>query len=194
MSTAGKVLTVLILLVMVTWIVFLSAVTQLNVNWQQKIIAQDKQLAQASDDLAKAENSFTDLTSATVAEQSNKSRELRELAARIAGIESRQSTVISTLAGVKYQVAGYQVAVQRAETNNTTRKAEKAKATEDLAQKRDIIAKAQALNSELRDELAKLQDEFKQMLAENKTLIDKAAQGRPAPKPASSTGRPSPST
>ena len=42
MSTAGKVLTVLILLVMVGWIIMLSAVTQLNVNWAQKVAAQQK--------------------------------------------------------------------------------------------------------------------------------------------------------
>ncbi len=193
MSTAGKVLTVLILLVMVTWIVMLSAVTQLNVNWQQKIAAQDKQFEKATEDLAKASRSYINLTESTRVEQANKDRDLREIGVRIAAAEAGQSATIESLSRLKYQVAGYQAAVKRAETNNATRKAEKAKATEDLAQKRDLITKAQATNAELRDQLAKLQDEFKQLLADNKTLIDKAAQGRPAPRPASS-GRPSPSS
>ncbi len=193
MSTAGKVLTVLILLVMITWIVMLSAVTQLNVNWQQKIAAQDNQLDQATKDLKTASDGYINLTEKTRVEQDNKARDLREIATRIAAAEARQSASSESLSRIKFQVAGYQAAVKRAETNNATRKAEKDKATEDLAQKREVIAKAQALNAELRDQLAKLQGEFKQLLADNKTLADKAAQARPAPKPASNS-RPSPST
>ncbi len=49
MSTAGKVLTVLILLVMVGWIVMLSAVTQLNVNWHTRIAKQEADLQTAHD-------------------------------------------------------------------------------------------------------------------------------------------------
>src|SRR4051794_38189895 len=40
MSTAGKVLTVLILLVMVVWIVMMSGVSQLNYNYAQKVDTQ----------------------------------------------------------------------------------------------------------------------------------------------------------
>ena len=193
MSTAGKVLTVLILLVMITWIVMISAVTQLNVNWQEKIAAQDKQLKDATDGLTKATRSFLSLTESTRVEQTNKDRDLREVSARITAVEARQSIVTESLARLKFQVAGYDGAVKRAETNNATRKAEKAKLDADLAQKLDLIAKSQAVNADLRGQLSRLQDEFKQLLADNKTMVDKAAQARPTPKPAAST-RPSPAT
>ena len=49
MSTAGKVLTVLVLLVMIGWIIMLSAVTQLNVNWEQRIAKQEDDLQKATE-------------------------------------------------------------------------------------------------------------------------------------------------
>lgn len=193
MSTAGKVLTVLVLLVMIGFVVMLSAVTQLNVNWQQRIAKQDKELEEATTRTVDATKAIIDLTESARAEQTNKDRDLREVEGRILIAERQQSSQREDLSRLQIQLADYLAAVGRAQTNNTTREAEKAKAIDDLAKKRDEIAKSQAVNADLRDQLAKLQDEFKQLLADNKTLIDKAAQGRPAPRPASS-GRPSPSS
>ena len=65
---------------------------------------------------------------------------------------------------------------------------------DDLAKKRDEVAKAQAVNADLREQLARLQDEFKQILADNTSKAEKLLQGRPSPKAASSGRRPSPSS
>ncbi len=193
MSTAGKVLTVLILLVMVAWIVMLSAVTQLNVNWHTRIAKQDADFDSAKTRATKANTDYLDLTEQTRSEQANKDRDLRELQAKIAAAEARQSSKTEDLTRVQIQLADYLAAVGRAEVNLVTRKAEKAKTEEDLAAKRVEIAQKQDENARLRDQLAKLQDDFKRLLSNNSKLLDKDNGDRPAPRPASER-RPSPAS
>lgn len=193
MSTAGKVLTVLILLVMIGWLVILAGVIQTNVDWEQKIGEQEKTLASLQDESNTATRSIANLTESTRVEQDVKDRDVREIQGRIAAAERRQSATSESLSRLKIQVADYLVAVQKAETNLATRKAEKVKGEQDLARRRDEIAKAQAVNGELRDQLARLQDEFKRLLADNVAKADRALKGVPATRPAS-TRRPSPST
>ena len=193
MSTAGKVLTVLILLVMMAWIVMLSAVTQLNVNWHTQIAKQEADLDSAKTRATKANTEYLDLTEQTRADQANKDRDLRELQARIAAAEARQSSKTEDLTRVQIQLTDYLAAVGRAEVNLATRKAEKAKTEENLAAKRIEIAQKQEENARLRDQLAKLQDDFKRLLSNNSKLLNKDNGDRPAPRPASER-RPSPSS
>ncbi len=193
MSTAGKVLTVLILLVMMAWIVMLSAVTQLNVNWQTRIAKAEKDLESAKTRLADNTAKALDLTDKTRAEQAAKDLDLREIQGRTAAAEARQSSKTEDLTRVQIQAAAYQAALQRAEVNLATRTAEKAKTQEDLAAKKVEIAKKQDENNQLRDQLAKLQDDFKRLLTNNAKQLDKDGNDRPTPRSASDR-RPSPSS
>ena len=195
MSTAGKVLTVLILLVMMAWIVMLSAVTQLNVNWQTRIAKVEADLTSAKTRLADNTAKALDLTERTRAEQSSKDLDLREIQGRTAAAEARQSSKTEDLSRIQIQVAAYQAALERAEVNLATRLAERTKTQEDLAAKRVEIAKKQDENNQLRDQLAKLQDDFKRLLTNNAKQLDKDGSGsdRPTPRSASER-RPSPSS
>ena len=186
MSTAGKVLTVLILLVTVAWIVMMSAVAQLNVNWQDKIAKQQAEFERITEESAKAKADHLAFTERARAEQDATDRDLRVHLERIIEAEGRQSSKVEDLTRLKAQVADYQAAVERANTNLATREAEKVKNQDDLAKKRDEIAKAQAVNADLRARLAQLQDEFKRLLAENTAGVNKANSKAPTAKPASS--------
>jgi len=190
MSTAGKVLTVLILLVMIVWLVVLSGVTQLNVNWEEKIAKQDKQLDQLQKDADAAASRLLSLTDQARLKQDETDRELREILGRIATAERRQSDVVEKLSRVKFELAEYLAAVEQANVNKATREAEFAQGEADLVKKKEEIAKAQGLNSDLRDQLAKLQDEFKKILAENTAQVEKAAREGATSRPASSRRTP----
>jgi chromosome segregation ATPase len=189
MSTAGKVLTVLILLVMVLWIVMMSPVSQLNANYGQKVESQQKELEKLTTDVADANKAITTLTEQARVEQDATERDLRLLLSRISAAERRQSSTSEDLSRIKIQLADYLAAVEKAKTNLATREAEKAKGEDDLAKKKDEIAKSQAKNAELRAELAQLQEDFKRLLTEN----TKALQKPPVAKPASNV-RTSPSS
>lgn len=192
MSTAGKVLTVLILLVMVGWIVMLSAVTQLNVNWQAKIISQQKAIQASDDKLAQATTSYRTATEATLVEQAAEDRDLRDIRTRIAYLEARLSIKTEDLSRSQIQVTDYEAAVAQAGTHKTHRLAEHTKAEADLAAKRTEIAQRQEENGQLRDQLARLQDDFKRLLTNNMRQLNRNAD-RPAAQPTSDR-RPSPSS
>jgi chromosome segregation ATPase len=174
MSTAGKVLTVLVLLVTVVWLVMMSAVTQLNVNWQEKITAQQKSLDNATQDFEKARAQGLNVTEQARAQQDETDRELRIRLVKIATAEARQSSRTEDLTRLKAQVADAQVAAETAKGNLATREAELLANQEELAKKRDAITKAKAENADLKSQLVQLQDDFKRLLAENAAKLDKA--------------------
>jgi chromosome segregation ATPase len=192
MSTAGKVLTVLILLVMLGWIVMMSAVTQLNVNWEEKIAAQQKTLDQATEDFTKARDDSYRITEQARSKQDETERELRLKLSKIAGAEARQSSYVEDLSRTKAEVADALSAVEVAKANLATREAEKIKNQENLAKLRDQIAQFKASNADLKSQLGQLQEDFKRLLAENAAKLDKAAK-EGAARPASSV-RESPSS
>lgn len=185
MSTAGKVLTVLILLVMVGWLAVMSAVTQYNVNWQQKLIKQENDIKGAEEGIAKAKAMIFDLTEKTRIKEADTDLELRALQGRIASAERRQSVTSHSLTLLKFELAEYLVAADKAKLNLANREGEKNNLIDVLAKKKDETGKAQAVNADLRDQLAKLQDEFKRLLAENAEQAAKMLKDRPTTKPAS---------
>ena len=191
MSTAGKVLTVLILLAMVGWIVMISAVTQLNVNWQTRIAQQEKDLKGAQEKAVGQNNLALDLTAKTKAEQTAKDRDLREIQGRASATEGRLSVKTEELTRVQFQLVDYKAAVERAKVNQATREAEKVKAQETLDAKLAEVARIQDQNAKLRDQLAKLETDFKRMLADNAKRIGQDGSDRPTPRPASDR-RPAP--
>ncbi len=188
MSTAGKVLTVLILLVMVSWIVMMSGVSQLNANYGQKIQREQAELEKVTADAAKANADYLDVTEKARLEQDLTEREVRDKLAEISRRERRLSSTQEDLTRLKFQLADCEIAATKAKTNLDHREAEKVKDEELLAKKRDEIAKLQALNAEYKTQLAQLQDDFKKLLAENAAKI-KVPVVRPA-----STIRESPSS
>lgn len=192
MSTAGKVLTVLVLLVTVGWIVMLSAVEQLNENWEKKIEAQQQSIDQATEELAKAKDQVLSVTELARVKQDETGREKRVLEVQITAAERERSSKIEDLSRVKAQLNDALKADETSKANLGLREAEKIANQEGLAKKRDEVAKAKAVNADLRTQLAQLQVEFKRILAENAARLAEAAKaGTAIP---ASTGRPSPSS
>ena len=185
MSTAGKVLTVLILLAMFGWLVMMSAVTQLNINWHTKIAQADKGIEDAQKTATEAKARALDLTMRTKAEQTNKDRDLRELQGRIAATEGRLSIKTEDLTRVRFQVADYEAAVERAKAHSGARLAERTKTRTDLDAKRVEIAQKQDENARLRDQLGKLEADFKRLLSNNARQLGKDGVDRPTPRSAS---------
>ena len=192
MSTAGKVLTVLNLLAMAGWLVMMSAATELNKNWSTKIAQTEKSLAEAEQKFTKFKVETVDLTAKTMAEQTSKDRDLRELQGRIGTADGVLSIKTEQRTRAQYQLADYLAAVDRAGVHLNNRKAEKTKTEQDLAAKRVEIGQRQDENAVLRDQLSKLETEFKRALSDNTKRLDNR-NDRPVSRPASDR-RPSPSS
>jgi hypothetical protein len=165
---------------MVGWLVMMSAVSQLNANYGQKIDREQKELEKVTEDAEKATNAYLDTTEKARLEQDLTQRELRLKDGLISSADRRRSLVIGEQEALSYRLKGSLRDAENAKTNLDNREAEKVKDEELLARKKDEIAKAQALNAELKTQLAQLQDEFKKILAENTARLK-----APATKPAS---------
>jgi Na+-transporting methylmalonyl-CoA/oxaloacetate decarboxylase gamma subunit len=192
MSTAGKVLTVLILLVTVVWLVMMSAVTQLNVNWQEKITAQQKSLDQATDDYTRTRAEGLKKIDQARIFQDETLRVVRSKEMRIEAAKALLSSRTEHLTRLKAQLNDSQSSAEVAKANLATREAEKIANQEAEAKIRAEIDKLKTLNTELRTQLAQLQDDFKRLLAENAAELDKISKAGAA-RPASSV-RTSPSS
>jgi len=177
MSTAGKVLVVLVMLVMAGWVVLISAVTQLNENYGEMVAQNDKKLEALSEDVAKTTRDIAAMIEKANREQADMVRDLREVQTRIVAFERHQSAAIENLTRLKFQVASYESALETAKKALETRVAEENQANETLANKKSEIEKAKTVNADLRDQLAKLQDEFKQILSENKSELSAPKSG-----------------
>lgn len=189
MSTAGKVLTVLILLVMLVWVVMLSGVSQLNANYGQKIKREEQQLADVTKEAEEANTAYLTTNEKARLEQDLTSSEIRDKVGDIAKRERRLSTTIEAQTRLALQLQSCLKDAEQAATNLKNREAEKVMDEELLAKKRDEIDKLKAQNAEAKTQLAQLQEQFKKLLAENTAKVK-----APATTPASSIrGRPSPS-
>jgi chromosome segregation ATPase len=177
MSTAGKVLVVLVMLVMAGWVVLISAVAQLNSNYGELVAKNDKTLETLTADVAKTTQDIAATIDKANREQADMVRDLAEVQARIVAFERHQSAAIEGLTRLKLQVANYESALATAVKALETRNAEEAQAKETLANKKAEIEKSKALNADLREQLAKLQDEFKRLLSENTSQLSDPTSG-----------------
>ncbi|WP_435017799.1 hypothetical protein TA3x_005419 [Tundrisphaera sp. TA3] len=174
MSTAGKVLVVLVMLMMAGWMVLLSAVTQLNKNHGEAVAKNQKQLDDVTAEVAKVTQDITTTINKAHLLQADTVRDLREIQGRITAAERHQSATNASLARLKFQVANYESALATAKAALETRIAEETQANEIKAAKLAEIEQAKARNADLREQLARLQSEFKQLLAENAKLVGSA--------------------
>jgi chromosome segregation ATPase len=175
MSTAGKVLVVLVMLMMAGWMVLLSAVTQLNKNYGEVFAKNQKQLDDVTAEVAKVTEQIATTINKAHQEQADAIRDLREIQGRITAAERHQASTNASLARLKFQAA-----LATAKTALETRIAEETQANEAKAAKLAEIEQAKARNADLRDQLGKLQDEFKQLLTENAKALGTSPRANPA--------------
>lgn len=69
MSTAGKVLVVLVLLLLPVWIILVSAVATLNMEWTQALAKQTQQIETLEADVAKNQRAIADFQDKITLEQ-----------------------------------------------------------------------------------------------------------------------------
>jgi len=186
MSTAGKVLVVLVLLLLPVWIILVSTVATLNMEWTQALAKQTTQVATLEGDVAKNTQAIADLQAKISLEQVTSEAEQTVLRARVADVERAKAEAIEIQTGVKVQLAMLQNAVAKAQVARKDRDQEQQNETAGLAAARMTVDELKAANSELLNELTQLRDEFKSLLESNKTVVERVLKSTTR-----RTGRPS---
>src|SRR4051794_848243 len=114
MSTAGKVLVVLVLLLLPVWIILVSTVATLNMEWTQALAKQKQQIATLESDVAKNQRAIADLQDKITLEQLATEEQQTVLRAKLADVERAKAEAIELLTGVKVQLATLNEAVAKA--------------------------------------------------------------------------------
>jgi hypothetical protein len=180
MSTAGKVLVVLVLLVAPIWILMASTVAQLNKNAGEQLEKLKKQVATLESDVSANKKSVVTLKDQIVLEQEAMNRQLAATRAHQADLQKARSEWIEIVSREKYQVAAMQEAAKRAEATRDLRAAEK---VQENAAKQVVEAEVQQLmleHAQLTEQLDKLRGEFKATVDQNRKLMARLKAKKPS--------------
>jgi chromosome segregation ATPase len=187
MSTAGKVLSALVLVMAVAWVLLAAAVTELNRNGAKAVEEQQAKYKELEEDIASAQRSLQQLKDAAHMEQFYTQSDLTKLEVRQADVEKARSHVIEMLTRVKLQIDSLDATVKAAEANKEQRQDDKMSETEAIAKLESEVETLKGQNSELLSRLTSLRDSFKSTLQSNKEMIGRL-QSSSASQPGSSAG------
>ena len=183
MSTAGKVLVVLVLLTIPIWVVLIAGVARLNAENTQaveRLKIQVAKLEAESETMAREVQSLRDDISL---EQIAMDEEQAIIRTKLAEIERIRTQTLEVAERVKLQYEGVLAAEKSALTAKEKRTAEFEAETKGLAEARAEVETRKTENAQMMDELAKLRAEFRTTLASNRKLVDRLLKGGSAPKP-----------
>lgn len=190
MSTAGKVLTVLVLLFSIGWLVLFSAAAQLNQNYGEAIDRDKKAAVAKAEQAVKTSEEAWATRAATVREQEQASLETTLAQQRVSTAKGLLATTLESQGRIRNQLEAMESAVKTAQAARDTRTKEREETETLLAERR---AEVETLTKENADRLARLQDlrtRFQSLLAENTQLVQTlGAMGPAATVPASTVRR-----
>jgi septal ring factor EnvC (AmiA/AmiB activator) len=183
MSTAGKVLSVIVMLALVGWLVLASAVTQLNKEWLQAIDKLDKQIAGTEDErvtgtggligqITDLENKIHKIKADTALEQAKTAQAITVLRTELSDMEKAESETKETLARMQFEVANVTAAEKLATEALALRRKEKADTEKAKADEEALVEKYKGEVGQQFAELEKLRGEFKQTLADTQRRVE----------------------
>ena len=186
MSTAGKVLTVLSVLLMIVWIFLISGVAQLNADASKRVAELKKKAEDLQSETTKAQQDALDTRDAVVKEQEAKDREVRLARIRLSTVERQLTETRELLARLQFQLETYAKALAAAQEDLNLRNQEKADLEKAKADGTALVDRLRGENAERLDQLTKLRDEFQQARQRNVGAVDSLRKGgRPTTQPVS---------
>jgi chromosome segregation ATPase len=175
MSTAGKVLIVVVMLISFVWIVLAAGVSRLNTNSNTKLAELAKKVEELQGQVKERQDEIVSVVTQTSLTQEKIDREFALLRAKQSDLERAKSKIADTLAGVKYEFEILQGTVKNAETDLGHREIELQEETTRLASDRALVDELMADTGKLRDRLASLRKDFQTTYHGNIEMLGKAA-------------------
>jgi chromosome segregation ATPase len=174
MSTAGKVLVVLVTLTTLVWMILASGVGQLNRNGNNALHELDVQLAKAQVDLKQTQIDIVAFRDETSSIQEKVDRDLTMLRARLADVEGVRSQIIDGLARMQYQLFTVEEATKGAQTALEHRNAERQAEEKALADAKAEVQSLMAESSQLTSRLNTLRQTFQTTYKANVEMLGKS--------------------
>ncbi|MHC5542181.1 hypothetical protein ACYOEI_28500 [Singulisphaera rosea] len=193
MSTAGKVLVVLVLLVLPIWIILVASVANLNTEWTMALKKLEGNIKTLEKQVADNEAMSHGLKDQIALAQSTAETNHVVIRSKLAEIERARAETTQIKTAVDVQLDTLKAALASAESTREHRKTE---AQEEEKAKGAALADVERLKGEtnqLMDQLSKLREEFKSTLDANRKLVERLLRGGSTP-PARSASLLSPVT
>ncbi len=171
MSTAGKVLVVLILLSAIVWMILTAGVDQINRNGNQALITLNERVAKLQADVQNVQAELVRAKDQVHVYQEQMDRELAVINDRQNDVQRLASTVNDSLAHVKYELESVNQTLENAKHDKTEREAEVDADKKALAAAHTEFKALQASDEQLRERLASLRKEFKSAISESQKVL-----------------------
>jgi chromosome segregation ATPase len=167
MSTAGKVLIVLVLLTSLVWLVLASGVAQLNTNGNTRLHELTVQIDKLQTDFKQTQDEIFAVRDQTSTIQENVDRQITVLRARQSDLEKARSKIIEYMTRVQYQLATVKDTIEKAKTTLQHRIEEQASEQQALVQAKSEVEDLKAKNGELLSQLSTLRQNFETVYRSN---------------------------
>lgn len=178
MSTAGKVLSVVVTLALILWIVLAAMETQLHANFGAKLNAEMKTTEQTEAAVAKQEEEAAKAKSAALLQMKLTGSAITVLNNNLIDMQRAVSVSRETLSRANYQLERVDSTAAGMAKSKEYRGQELEQSKEDLTKKLQELDQLKKLNADLKGSLATLRDQFKSMLASNQELKRKIEENR----------------
>jgi chromosome segregation ATPase len=173
MSTAGKVLAVLVMLMSLVWMILSAGVSQLNTNGNKKLHDLAEQVEKLQDDVEKAQDDIVALKSSASSVQEQLDHEITVLHARQTGHEKDRSQIRESLARWQYELATVQETIDRAKSALQHRIEEQQTGEQVLAKSKSDVKELMDRSGELMTQLMALRNEFQSTYHSNVESLGK---------------------
>ncbi len=174
MSTAGKVLVVLVTLTTLVWLILAAGVAQLNTNGNKALHDLSEQVAKAEVDLAQTQHDIVAFRDETASIQEKVDRDLSVLRARLVDVEKSRSQILEGLNRIQYQVNTVEETIKGTQTDIEHRNVEIQAEEKALAGARSEVETLMANSSQLRDQLKTLRETFQSRYKANVDMVGKS--------------------
>ena len=180
MSTAAKVLVVLILLVLPVWIVLVSTVAQLNKNAGEQVAKLQASVTTLESELSTLRKNVTGLKDQISLEQHTMTQQLTVLRSQESALQKMRSEWIENSSRSNFEVGGMKETAKRAEADRDLRSTER---MQEIAAMQALEAEVEQLKQEharLTEQLNKLQSDFKTTVDSNRKLLENLKAKKPS--------------
>jgi chromosome segregation ATPase len=160
MSTAGKVLAVLVMLMSLVWMVLSAGVDQLNTNGNKKLHDLAEQIEKLEGEVEQARDDLVALKSSASTVQESLDYEATVLHARQSDLEKDRSQIKELLSNWQYQLDTAKETIDRAKTALQHRTDEHEGSQQLLAKTKSEVKELMDRCGELTNELLALRKEF----------------------------------
>jgi len=175
MSTAGKVLIVLVMLISFVWIVLAAGVSRVNTNSNTRLAELTKKVEELQGQVKERQDEIVSVVTQTSQTQEKIDREFALLRSKQSDLERAKSKIADTLAGVKYELDILQGTVKNAATDLGHREVELQEETTRLGTDRAQVNELMADCANLRNRLSSLRKDFQTAYHGNIEMLGKVS-------------------